>query len=503
MRLHPAAEFRVSTRKAWPGIALRVAAFLFLGVSLLGSSCPSGGPNTGLPRVPPLPAEDIASCHLIEGLLANSTLPDSSSLFREVNGACSAVPATQLDGLEMSSLFTDDACSQPVSYRGTSFGEFCGFQLLGTDRTRPFVGNPKAWFDGSSVNGEPIRTPWTLARETTLQVGALDQSELPRPFVQRLEYRRVGDCSLGMRVYVPSLGAENLRPAIVLHGGGWRFRGAGAVAGIGVVAPELTSRGYAVFAPFFRLTGTTDGPAECRGADGRAIVEDVDAAFDWVLEHGGEFGVDPAAGEVAVVGQSSGGHLAAWLFVHHSEAVRRALLLYPLTDVPFLVSRLGPGRIFAGRFDSGEGLLLAYMNEPGVTVAEDLSPDSEFAQLNSFVNQIEAQPDAFGELDIVHGDADTNVPVELSVRLCRARDPALAPSADRWPGGDADLTCGDGGSATIVAGATHLLDLRCLTGDKAQILSLLNERLGGLCTAGSAAQEERVRGALERAYSHF
>lgn len=471
----------------------RLVLVILLAVLLMGSTC-GDGPDV-------LPAEDILACAVIEDLISEPSAPEAS-LFRDAGGGCEEVPASELDSLAPSELFADAACTESVSFRGTSFTEFCGFQLLGNDRTRGFVGHPEAWID-ARPDVAPIETPWTLARETTLEVAALDQTEQPRPYVQRVEYRRVGECSLGMRVYVPRLGAEDLRPALVLHGGGWRFRGAGAVAGIGTIAPQLTSRGFAVFAPFHRLTGTSDGPEACQNADGMDIVEDAEAALDWVLAHGADYGVDPAATEVAVVGQSSGGHLASWLSVHRAVQVSRGLLLYPLTDVPFLIRQIGGGGLFEDRFDRGEPLLLAYVDEDGVTDAADLTPDAEFAVRNSFVSQIEDDPGAYADFDLLHGDADATVPVELSVRLCRAKDPSQSPSDEAWPGGDADLSCGAGSRATVVAGADHVLDLACISGDKARILALIDDDLGGLCTAGSPAQEERVRDALLAAYDRL
>ncbi|MDA8020872.1 MAG: alpha/beta hydrolase, partial [Thermoanaerobaculia bacterium] len=475
-------------------LILRPALVVLAALLLMGSSCNDDDPEV-------LPPEDVLACGVIEKLVAETSEP-VASLFRSRDGACEAVPASALDSQPTAELFADQACTQAVPFRGMSFTEFCGFQLLGNARTRNYVGHPPAWIDARPDVTDRIETPWSLARETTLQVAALDQTEQPRPYVQRVEFRRVDGCSLGMRVYVPRLGADDLRPAMVLHGGGWRFRGAGAAAGIGIIAPQLTARGYAVFAPFHRLTGDSDGPASCGSANGRAIVADVEAALDWVLTHGSDYGVAADATSVAVVGQSSGAHLATWLAVHRTEQVRRALLLYPLTDVPFLVRQLGEGGIFAGRFERGQRLLLAYMDEPGVAVASGLTPDADFAVRNSFVSQIAADPDAFPDFDIVHGDADAEIPVELSVRLCQSKNPSGSLSEEAWPGGDADLTCG-GGHATIVAGASHALDLRCFSGEKAPILALLNDDLGGLCNAGSPAQESRVREALRAAFDRF
>lgn len=471
----------------------RLALFVLFALLLMGSTC-GGGPDV-------LPAEDILACAVIEDLISRPSEP-AASLFRDDGGACEEVPVAELDSLASTGLFADAGCTEDVAFRGTSFTDFCGFQLLGNARTRGFVGHPQAWID-ARPDVAPIETPWTLARETTLQVAALDQTELARPYVQRVEYRRAGECSLGMRVYLPRLGADGLRPALVLHGGGWRFRGASAVAGIGTIAPQLTSRGFAVFAPFHRLTGTSDGPDDCNDANGMDIVEDVEAALDWVLANGADFGVDPSATEVAVVGQSSGGHLASWLAVHRADQVSRALLLYPLTDIPFLIEQLGGGGLFEGRFERGEPLLLAFIDEEGVTEAADLTPDSEFALRNSFVAQIQGDPAAFPELDVIHGESDATVPVELSVRLCRAKDPAQTPPDEAWPGGDVDLACGARSLATIVAGADHVLDLACFSGDKTRVLTLIDDELGGLCAAGSPAQETRVREALRAAYDRL
>ena len=67
---------------------------------------------------------------------------------------------------------------------------------------------------------------------------------------------------------------------------------------------RLAQRGMVVFAIDYRLArpGSPSWPA---------VVDDLREAVRWVRRHSGEFGVDP--GRIAVMGQSSGGHLASLL----------------------------------------------------------------------------------------------------------------------------------------------------------------------------------------------
>jgi acetyl esterase/lipase len=101
-------------------------------------------------------------------------------------------------------------------------------------------------------------------------------------------------------VYKPDGLASGPRPVIVfLHGGGWVN---GAKKQYRFVAEALTSRGYLVIMPAYRLYPTARFPG---------FVEDAAQAVAWARRHAEEFGGDPQ--RLFVMGHSAGAHIGALL----------------------------------------------------------------------------------------------------------------------------------------------------------------------------------------------
>jgi acetyl esterase/lipase len=468
-----------------------VLAATFLIISISACSGRSG-PDLGQG------VQNIATCHGVEEALVDPR--PAGQVFEQEGGTCSAAPA--VDDLRPGNYFADLACRRPFSYYGTSFDRFCNDNLIGTEGAKKKIGNPERFRRRELEPGKPVETRWTSARGAGLDVAAAKADPgVSRPFVKKLEYRRVGACSLAMHVYKKDPTATDLKPALVIHGGGWRYRGAFSIAAIETIAPQLTSRGYVVFSPFYRLLGNSDGPVECRNADGRAIEEDVVAALAWVREHGGEFGVATPMPKVVLVGQSAGAHLSAFLAVEQPEAIERVLLLYPPTDFRHTILGLQPGGIYESRLERSRGLIARFVNQPGIIDAAALDPTDPFVGQNSFPERVAADPTRFPPFEMIHGDIDSIVPVENSLRLCQAAaGEALVPGA--YGGGDLDRACGPG-RLKIVTGAEHILDLRCFTGHATELGRLLYQEVGKACPAGSADAAASVRLALESFYGRI
>lgn len=450
------------------------------------------------------PAEDLALCEAAKKFFSHQKM-DLEPLFQKDGAACEALPAKKLTVEGQRELFSDSGCTQPVSYGGEPWTRFCEDNLLGNDRTKNYLGNPDAWGNLDSSVQDRIETRWTLSQDTTLHLAVIDQTRNSRrPYLKRVEYRRENGCALGMQIYKSDPNAENLKPAMFIHGGGWKYRGISAVAGIGTAAPNLTDRGYVVFAPFYRLLESADGPATCQNAAGKDILADIDAALQWVLDNGESFGVTwGAKKKVSLMGQSAGGHLAAYLATYHPDTIERGILMYPAPDLGFFAAGIKPGELYDGKFEKSQGLLLAFFPQNGVEQAVDLDLDDPEIRRNSFPDVIQPDPSPYPPLDMVHGDADTTVPVELTTRLCAALDPAETPSPDKYPGGNLEKSCGSDSRLTVVAGANHALDLRCASGRKANTLAKLKKDGTSLCPAGTEAGAERVREALLTAYAKF
>ncbi len=131
---------------------------------------------------------------------------------------------------------------------------------------------------------------------------------------------------LRVRVYTPPPTPRALPVLLYLHGGGWA---AGSIETHDPFCRLLAAlAGVSIASVDYRLAPEHPHPA---------ALEDAQAALQWVAEHAGEWGADPAL--LALGGDSAGGHLAAVLAMRRllarSEPKLCALmLLYPVTDHP-------------------------------------------------------------------------------------------------------------------------------------------------------------------------
>jgi acetyl esterase len=121
------------------------------------------------------------------------------------------------------------------------------------------------------------------------------------------------------RLYVPMPGAPAL---LYLHGGGWAM---GSVETVDRLCRRIADRsGCAVLSVDYRLAPEHPYPA---------ALEDAETALAWLRRTGGAAGVD--ATQVAVGGDSAGGHLAAVLARRQRDAgtpLAYQVLIYPVID---------------------------------------------------------------------------------------------------------------------------------------------------------------------------
>ena len=260
-----------------------------------------------------------------------------------------------LDGADAGHYFTDMQCVNEVAYRPRDDVEFCATRFGA--QSEVVLGNAASWTpDLNQANDEAPgieSREWTRNASTNLDLGVLSLLGNQQPFIKQLNYKTIsgvprgtGLCELEMRVYKSDITAQDLNPLVVFHGGTWRHRGF-SFYGLEAAVSQFTERGFVVFAPFYRLTGESDGNVECNGASWREVIEDAESALDWVRANGADYGArsEPAS----VFGQSAGAHLAAWLGVHRSADVRKALMFYAPTDVlEFLGGAIPPGGPYEG-----------------------------------------------------------------------------------------------------------------------------------------------------------
>jgi acetyl esterase/lipase len=147
------------------------------------------------------------------------------------------------------------------------------------------------------------------------------------------------------------------------------------------------------------------------------IVEDVQRAVRHVRHHATEYGINPD--RFGVVGASSGGHLSLVLATmggpgdtsaadpveRESSAVQAAAVFFPVTDL----LNLGPSTENAG--DNG----------PPKSFRKAFGPDAmnppSWQQIGRSISPIYHITAALPPIRIAHGDADTLVPLDQSIRF--------------------------------------------------------------------------------------
>lgn len=386
--------------------------------------------------------QNAAACEAATFLSANMPV---RSLYQSTAGACQAIDMkTAVAG----DYFTDAACTQSTKFEPTSFKQYCQDSL-----DKQNLGN-------AALIGETTQ-PWTLLPGTRMNIGIESLVDKQQPYSTRTAYKTVitprGECSLEMRIYKNNLASKNLKPLLAFHGGSWRYRG--GFIGIESQIAHFTEKGFIVFAPFYRLSGETEGNPECNAASAEDIVQDAADALTWVQNNGGDYGSSP--GKVALMGQSAGAHLSAWLAVHHAKSVARALLLYPPTDFKHFITQLRNGEIID---NPGTQSLESFLGENLATI--DLN--SGVITQNSFPAIVESDPKKIPPLFIIHGSGDELVPVSQSSRLCNALNgsitngPVSNLDAATTQSLKQEFVCGSSSSQFhSITAANHVLDL-CL-----------------------------------------
>jgi acetyl esterase/lipase len=201
------------------------------------------------------------------------------------------------------------------------------------------------------------------------------------------------------------------KPAILwLHGGGWALgnpRGGSSLWGEwDQVLARLSARGYVTVGVSYRLSGEARFPA---------AIQDIKAAIRWLRANSAAYGIDPK--RIAVWGSSAGGHLAA--LTGTSCGVRELEGQGGNADQPSCVQAVvdwyGPTDFSLLDSQAAANSRIRH-NDPG-------SPESRFlgCELMKCAPTLvqSANPIAYVSAEdppflIMHGDADTAVPLKQS-----------------------------------------------------------------------------------------
>lgn len=358
-------------------------------------------------------------------------------------------------------------CATQVGENSKNLGNAAGLPTAGSDWTI----TPGTSFDlgvkSIKGNSQPYmkRIPYksvqskSTGQQTVGEVCATNSQGVIQMCTTQYEqtYRGNGTCKLEMRVYKKDTKATGLKPLMAFHGGSYKYRGFGFF-GLESQISHFTDRGFAVFAPFYRLVGNSDGNVECNGVNGKDIISDAKDALAWVEKNAKNYG---ATGKVKMFGQSAGAHLAAYLAAHKKESVDRAWLMYPPLDYGEYLYNWSPTRDPLGT-SAVEGFLSSLTFDSLANLQFSSDP---FILENSLTDIFAEAPNSFPRLFMMHGLKDDLVPANQSKKMCEALGGSGTFSGGNPSSGSykREYTCGNSDNKMhLFSQGQHIMDIACV-----------------------------------------
>lgn len=263
---------------------------------------------------------------------------------------------------------------------------------------------------GCGVGGSPA---------TTTPVD--DQTPVAPGTYRALAYDRPDGHEQLLDLWVPA-GRGPFPVVVFIHGGGWSSgsRTDADLAG-------LSSLGYVTASIDYRLTDVAPFPAQ---------IQDCCSAIRWLRLHAATYSIDPA--RVGAWGGSAGAQLAALIgLASHDAIIAGTGNPGASSAVQAVVDYSGPADLIALWAAKGGDPLLGPMMRAlvGGAAPPDRPELSAMASPITWVGTRAAPP-----FQIMHGDADSLVPVAQSQALARALLSAgISCELTIWPGKDHDL----------------------------------------------------------------
>ena len=235
---------------------------------------------------------------------------------------------------------------------------------------------------------------------------------------QNIAYENVGGRVERLDVYVPSgpVPAGGRPTLLAIHGGGWRKFDKSDYGP--EIAGQFERAGFVVVAIDYQLSapGRPSWPAN---------IADVRAASLWTHQHAAGFGIDPS--RIAAIGESAGGHLATLLGVDpNGTPPGTPSVQSPAADptntasISAVIDFYGPSDLFALAGQSYVG---------GLAAAQFLAGPPQ-AQSASYADASPVDHVTSGSAPVLmlHGTADTIVPIDQSRELAAALSAAGVPN---------------------------------------------------------------------------
>lgn len=241
----------------------------------------------------------------------------------------------------------------------------------------------------------------------------------PRVEVKRdIPYAGTDNYRQKLNLYLPRDRDRSAKPlplVVYIHGGAWM--GGDRRGGAGFLGGLVASGDYAGASVGYRLSGEAQWPAQAH---------DVKAAIRWLRAHAADYGFDP--NRIAVMGDSAGGHLVAFLgtsggakevegdlgdHLDTDSRVQAVVDLFGPAD--FLTIGDAPSKIDHNAADSPEARLIGGAIKEKPDAARSVSP-------TTYVSKDDPP------FLIIHGSDDPTVPFDQSVRLHEALKAEGVPS---------------------------------------------------------------------------